>query len=217
MMTAKKLIDVTQDQERIAAYLAQCRVVSLHENETHVPPTGEETTGLIRHLRAAGSNPLVIGSVGVLNYLRHVDPKLGFRPTVDLDLWVDSLPESRPHGWTIDLESIGVPSWVSPSGGHVDFLLPGQDMPSGTKTPSRLDPDPASAGSDFPVASWTSLLKLKLNSVREKDFADSIALVRAQGYVPTPQELGQMTRAQRENYEMLVQWFNIRPHGNYGE
>jgi hypothetical protein len=207
---------VTENFKPIAAYLAQCRVVSLHESqETHVPPTAEETIRLIRYLREFGVRPLVIGSVGVLSYL-NVDPKKGFRPTVDLDLWVDRLPDP-PEGWTHDPEAINVSSWISPSGGRVDFLLPNQFLSPGVSTPARLDANAETADTDFPVASWISILKLKLNSVREKDLSDSIALVRSQKRVPTPKELGRLNSTQRENYDLVRQWFQLRPHGNYGE
>jgi len=216
MTTAKQLIDTAQNQARVAAYLAQCRVVGLNENESLMPPTAEETTELIKFLQAAGSNPLVIGSVGVLSHLRSVDPNLGYRPTVDLDLWVTRLPATLPPGWSRDPEAIGVPCWISPSGGRVDFLMPSQALP-GSKTPRALEPDESTAGTDFPVASLTSILRLKLNSVREKDLADAIALVRAHQRVPSREELGGLNTTQRENYELLGQWFKYRPHGNYGE
>jgi hypothetical protein len=80
-----------------------------------------------------------------------------------------------------------------------------------------LEPDESTAGTDFPVASLTSILRLKLNSVREKDLADAIALVRAHQRVPSREELGGLNTTQRENYELLCQWFKYRPHGNYGE
>ena len=202
---------------RLDKYLGQCRVVTESEGATGVPPTMAETMDLISFLRKHGSSPLIVGSVGVLHHLKSVDPSFGFRPTADLDVWVRKMPPCLPPNWSVDLESIGVPSWKSPTGGQVDFLLPNSDMPSGSRVPSKLEPDPSTINSPLPMASLNSLLRLKLDSTREKDFADSVALVRACGRMPEAHEFGRLNRNQVENYEMVKRWFEIRPHANYGE
>jgi hypothetical protein len=218
MSIAKTIIDAVTHHDRISAYLAQCRVVSETEGaETHVPPSKGEVISLIRFLRDQKTRPLVIGGVGVLNYLKGVDPQRGFRPTSDLDLWVDKVPVELPKGWTKDPEAVGVHSWVSPSGGYVDFLTPGHQFPGGEKLTVKVDPDPVTVYTKFPIASWLSILKLKLCSVREKDLADCIALVRAMGKVPGPDELGKLNATQRDNLDLVNQWFKLRPVGNYGE
>jgi len=201
----------------MAIYLCQCRVKSLAESQdVHVPPSAGEAIQLIRFLKDAGVKPLVIGSVGVLSYL-NVDPTKNFRPTVDLDLWVEKVPRQLPRGWTIDHEAIGVDSWVSPSGGTVDFIVPGQKFPSGGRSPKSINANPDFVDTDFPVADWVDLVKLKLNSVREKDLADVIALVRAMGRVPSPTELGSLNGDQRDNLDLVKKWFQLRPSGQYGE
>lgn len=213
---SKNVVDKAGSQRTTSAYLAQCRVKALSESATvQVPPTSDEVSGLISWLKSKGLKPLIVGSVGVLSYLS-VDPSFGFRPTVDVDIWLDKMPNELPSGWKIDRESVGVPSWVSQSGGHVDFLLPNQDLPSG-RTPARIEPNPDTLDTDFPVASWQSLLKLKLNSYREKDLADSIALVRAVGRVPSAKELKGLNATQADNLRMVKLWLELRPSGKYGE
>lgn len=202
----------------IETYLAQCQVRNpLAESKTvHVPPTPDEVKFLIGFLRSQKLNPMIVGSVAIL---RHLGPQAasGFRPTVDLDVWVTRVPEP-PQGWRRDPESPGVISWIAPSGGYVDFLTPGHEYAgTGAKNPARLEPDPESAESDFPVAHWKSLLFMKLNSMREKDLADCVSLVRALKRVPSPKELGKLNQTQRENLDLVTQWFKLRPQGKYGE
>jgi len=221
-MKAKLIIDDMTGQDRITAYLAQCRVVEESDIENdpdapHFPPSKDEVVGLVKYLRAQGANPLVVGGVGVLSYLKGVDPRRGFRPTTDLDLWVDFVPKELPSGWAVDRESPGTPSWISPTGGYVDFITPGREFPGGERSPKSIDHDPETFYTEFPVASWLSIFRLKLNSVREKDLADSIALVRSMGRVPAPTELGKLNGTQRENLDLIQQWFKLRPVGNYGE
>ena len=204
--------------DKTTAYLQQCRVRSLAESEdVHMPPRPEEAIDLIRFLQDEGVHPKIVGSVGVLSYLKDADPKTGFRPTVDLDIWVDKVPVKLPKDWEKDKEAVGVDSWTSPSGGTVDFITPGQRFPSGGKTPKDVKANPEFADTDFPIADWVDLVKLKLNSVREKDLADVIALVRAMGRVPSPTELGSLNGDQRDNLDMVKQWFKLRPSGAYGE
>jgi hypothetical protein len=69
----------------------------------------------------------------------------------------------------------------------------------------------------YPVVKWLDLMRLKLNSMRSKDLTDLIALVRKLGKVPTRAELGPLNQTQRENLDMIDQWFKVRPMGGYGE
>lgn len=200
----------------ISTYLRQCRVRNtLIESEgVHVPPTPEEVDSLLGYLRDKGVNPAVVGGVGLLHHLGPENAK-SFRPTVDIDLWVNKVPKP-PSGWRQDPEAVGVDSWISPSGGYVDFVTPSHEFEPGNKAPKKIEVD---AGTRFPVGSWKSLMWLKLQSFREKDLADVIALVRKLGRVPAENEFGffgKMTQTQRENLDMVRQWFQLRPTGTYG-
>lgn len=201
----------------VAAYLNQCRVKNdlvEHETGTHVPPSSAETKELLSYLETLGVDAVVIGSVGVLHYVK--DPK-AFRPTVDLDLFV---PMSQaqlqkiklPPGWTQDPESPGVTSWISPSGGYVDFMTAGHVFPSGEKTPSQVASQ--RGGITGKVAVPLELFRLKLNSMRNKDLSDAMTLAQDTGHLPTEKELSsggyRLTQTQRENLELLQRWLAVR-------
>jgi len=200
--------------DQLGSYLAQCRVRSplVEAEDAHYPPSKEETMFLLDYLKKQRLGPAISGSVGLLHHIGG-DVK-SFRPTYDLDIWVNKDPGAPPKGWRKDLESIGVVSWISPTGGYVDFMTPGHEFPGGAKTPRSVGID-TSFG--YPVVRWLDLMRLKLNSMRAKDMTDLIALVRKIGKVPTAGELGSLNRTQRENLDMILQWFKARPIGGYGE
>ena len=216
---SKSFTKLFSSDNSVAAYLTQCRVRNplVEDKDAHVPPTPEETKALIAYLKSKGLKPAIVGSVGILKHLGNdIDPQRDFRPTVDLDVWVTKVPEP-PAGWKRDRASIGVASWISPSGGYVDFLEAGHEFEGGVGVPKSIDYDVTSASSDFPVAHWVTILKMKLNSMRSKDLSDSMSLVRRMGRVPTTKELGKLTQTQKENLDLLAQWYKIRPSGKYGE
>lgn len=215
MSTVAKILG----QDPVTRYLRQCQVRNtLAESEgVHVPPTPEETKQLLTYLKQVGVEAAVIGSVGVLHYIK--DPSK-FRPTVDLDMFVQmtaaNFRKVKPApGWSVDKASPGVISWISPSGGYVDFMTTGHEFPGGSRTPSRVSVDPSSK--EYPVATAVDIFKMKLNSMREKDLADMISLARAIGGVPSDKQLGPLNQTQKENLQLVQQWFKLRPQGGYGE
>ena len=180
-MTTRAVTRLLASQDPLARYLAQCRVRnSLAESaDVHVPPTADEARQVISYLQKSGVDAAVIGSVGVLHHLRGTPEAETFRPTVDLDVFVKA-PFQRlqhlrpPPSWRVDRESPGVVSWISPTGGYVDFLAAGQTFPSGERVPSQVQVHPGSAASsDLPIASVRDLFKLKLNSMRAKGLHDT--------------------------------------------
>lgn len=202
----------------LGTYLRQCRVRGLSEDaDVHVPPTKDEVSSLIRYLRGQNLDPKIIGSVGILHHMGNVDVRRDFRPTVDLDVFVSGDPGKPPPGWTRDPEAPGVISWISPTGGYVDFMTPGHEFPSGERGPKTVTTHEPSKDTDYPVAHAHELLKLKLNSMRSKDIADALALVRKLGYVPELSALGKLNPQQKDNYGLLKQWFELAPTGRYGE
>lgn len=197
-------------------YLAQCRVKNnLAESaDTHVPPTADEARGLIHYLQTKHVNAVIVGSVGVLHHLKDTPEENAFRPTVDLDLFVrvsDTILRKvgPPSGWRTDTQSIGVVSWISPTGGYVDFLTAGHVFPSGEKVPAHISADPTS-DETFPVAHALELFRLKLASMRAKDLTDLLTLAKARRDVPTPAELGHLNDMQRENLDLIRQWFELQ-------
>jgi hypothetical protein len=185
---------------RIEAFLNQCSVKALCEDESvRTPPTPAEVRSLIAYLVSKGVNPVIVGSVAVFHHLTAASVK-DFRPTVDLDVFVNRLP-SPPAGWRKDPEAVGLDSWISPSGGYVDFMVGGHEFGTGLKYPRRVS---AAVGSpaDYPVADAQELLKLKLNSMRDKDLQDAVQLARA---LKLPALTG-LNATQRENYELVKLW-----------
>jgi hypothetical protein len=199
---------------QIRKYLAQCRVRNAAEDEdSHIPPTAEEVVELFAYLKDYGIQPAIIGSTALLRHMGDdIDIKKDFRPTADLDIFVNRAPPKQlPDGWRVDTEAVGVPSWISPSGGYVDFLQGGHEYPSGRKNPKTIEIDNTST--DFPVGSLKTMFRLKLNSERMKDLLDLVALSRKTGI---PGDLGALNRQQKENLEQVKTWVQYKPSGNYG-
>jgi hypothetical protein len=200
----------------VSIYLQQCRQSALGESKSdgvNFPPTYDELQKLFAYLRKNNVNPAIVGGVGVL---QHIGPVSDFRPTVDVDIWVDEVPPILDE-WSRDRSSVGITSWISPSGGVVDFIVPGQEFSGDSKAPYAIEID---QGIEFPVGSKMSLMWLKLNSVRPKDISDLIALARSMGHVPHEgdfRQFGKMNVTQRENLDMVRRWVSIRPSGSYGE
>jgi hypothetical protein len=200
---------------QIRKYLAQCRVRNAQESEdTHVPPSADEVQFLIQYLKEFGISPAIVGSTALLRHMGDdVDVQRDFRPTADLDIFVNKPPPKQlPEGWRRDPEAVGVPSWISPSGGYVDFLQGGHEYPGGRKNPSSVEID--NVFTDFPTASLKSMFRLKLNSERTKDLLDLVAVARKTG---VPGDLGALNRQQRENLQQVKQWIEYKPTGDYGE
>jgi hypothetical protein len=203
----------------VSAYLRQCQVRNTlaESQDVHVPPTPDESKELLSYLKQMGVEAAVVGSVGVLHYVKDASK---FRPTVDLDIFVQMTADKfrkvqPPRGWSVDKASPGVISWISPSGGYVDFMTAGHTFPGGSRTPSRVDVDPSSK--EYPIATAVDIFRMKLNSMREKDLSDMISLARAIGGVPSEKQLGQLNQTQKENLQLIQQWFKLRPTGGYGE
>lgn len=201
---------------RIEQYLEQCRVPSVVENimgtPTQMPPSPAEVRSLIQYLRSKGVAPVIVGSAAAFYHFGG-DAK-AFRPTVDVDIHVRKKLPLPPDGWRRDPTAIGTQSWISPSGGTVDFLVGKDELPGGIKIPAIInvhqadDEDP-----DFPVAQIHDVLWMKLNSVREKDLFDAVAIVRKHGLPPKKKG---MTQQQAENYDLVQMWVTSRPTGDYG-
>lgn len=189
---------------RIDIYLDQCRVLALTESETTVPPSPAETRVLVKYLFKMGLAPVIVGSVAVVHYLTG-PVKASRRPTKDLDMYVRTLPGAPPPGWKRDESSIGVTSWISPSGGYVDFLVAGDILATGDKIPSKVKLGPTS-DRGYPVIDVFDLIKMKISTQRGDDVMDAVRLVRSMGRIPDVKELGHLTREQQENWEYVRIW-----------
>ena len=190
----------------IENYISGCGVRAVCESEhVEVPPTPEELHFLLGYLSAYHVKPVIVGSVAVFHHVSMVSPESTFRPTKDVDLHVSELPPIPP-GWTVDRESIGVPSWISPSGGHVDFLIGNHEFDSDISVPVKVAVSKDSPPG-FPVASVPDIFKMKLGTYRDKDMGDLVALARAKG-IPS---LHALSARQKDGLEL------VRLNLEYGE
>lgn len=196
---------------RLKRYIGACRTRTALETEPEVPPTMEEIESIMEYLRQEGCKPTIVGSAAIAFHLGP-DADTDFRPTSDLDIFVKGVLPPPPVGWRADPQALGVPSWISPTGGHVDFLPAGHEFPGGRKNPSDIGQD--TSVSTLPVSDVASIFRLKLNSERNKDLMDLVALARKTGI---PETLGKLNAQQRENLDFLRIWLQHRPTGNYGE
>lgn len=207
MMKTRKLVRSIVTADVVEAYINQCRVVNLGEsNEVQFPPTPDEIDQLIAYLKGQKVNPAVVGGVGVL---QHMGSASNFRPTTDVDIWVSKVP-SILKGWRQDPEAVGIPSWISPSGGHVDFVTPGQNFGTEVgRVPRKIEVD----SGRFPVGSWKTIMWLKLNSHREKDLSDVVTLARKLDIFPSTDDFnffGKMNKTQLDNLNLVQHWLKLR-------
>lgn len=174
-----------------------------------VPPSTKEIQWLLEYLKANKCHPVIVGSSALLRHLELTDAEIAkdFRPTADVDIFVHNPLPQIPTGWKKDYESVGVDSWIAPSGGVVDFLLAGHEFPAGPKYPANIAVDPISDASGLPVAAIKDLVGLKLNSDRAKDLSDLLLLAQAGGF---PSEMKGLNRKQKENYAFVMQWLQAK-------
>ena len=183
-----------------------------------IPPTTDEIQTLLDYLQSNGLDPIIVGSIAVYNQLRkisristdlipptkHLDiaiAKQEIGVTKDLDLFISRALPNIPPGWKVDRASIGVPSWISPSRGYVDFLIAGAPLAENAGIPKQIKKDPDSEKMGCPIADLQSLFELKLDSSREKDLLDLLVLAKTVGI---PRNLPSLNERQRENLEYLM-------------
>lgn len=207
-------------KETICKYLSKSR---FNGKNTKFPPTGEEIEKLISFLTEKGLNPVIVGSLAVVKHLKLTcieiesnlfppteqvefsfsSPSDSFRTTQDVDVHVNKSLPSPLEGWRRDMESIGVTSWISPSGGFVDFLISGDRLPGGSITVKTVNKDPESINTGWPIADIASIFLLKLNSPRNKDLFDLVALACKVGI---PKLTDRLNQQQTENLETIKMW-----------
>lgn len=105
---------------------------------------------------------------------------------------------------------IGLISWISPSGGYVDFLVAGHRFPDNNINPMKIGVDVKSMEAGCPIADVASLFQLKLNSFREKDLTDLVALARKVG-IPREIYRFKLNKTQQDNLTLVDLWIKSRP------
>lgn len=181
------------NEKSIIEYLNHAR------KSPNCPPAVEEIQTLISYLRTNKLDPIIVGALAVVSYLQPVGEY--FRQTEDVDIFITQSPPSPPPGWTRDRKSVGVPSWISPTGSHVDFLIAGHQFPDGSEVPKNIEKN-RNATNNWPIADLTSLFLLKLNSFRDKDLFDLVELANKVG-IPDPLKNRTLNETQRNNLETI--------------
>lgn len=194
-------------KESLIEYLNHSR--NQTSKDITVPPTGKEVEELVSYLKAQGLDPIIVGSVAVVGYLQLSNQELRkekFRRTGDIDFFVSKALPNPPLGWRRDQASIGVTSWISPSGGYVDFLVAGHRFPDNNQNPKEIGKDPESIKDGWPIADLTSIFLLKLNSYREKDILDLVALAQKAGIPESNLRKQRLNETQSNNLELIQLW-----------
>lgn len=194
-------------KENLIEYLKHSR--NQADGTSKVPPNGKEVEELISYLRENGLDPIIVGSVAIVSHLRLTSQELknqNFRHTVDVDFFVSKMLPNVPLGWRRDMQSIGVHSWISPTGGYVDFLIAGHRYPDNNQNPKEIGKDPESLKIGWPVADIVSLFQLKLNSYREKDILDLVALARKVSIPEKHLKMLKLNETQLNNLELIKLW-----------
>lgn len=203
-------------RKKIDTYLKHCRS-DIEKGKQHIPPTTREIDNLISYLNEKDLNPIIVGSLAIVQHLNFSLQELereDFRPTEDIDIFVSSLPHAPPSGWRRDYQSIGVISWISPSGGYVDFLEAGQKFPDSQKNLTKVKKDPNSENMGLPTADLSSLFQLKLNSSRVKDIQDLIFLSERVG-IPDEIEKKNLNELQKENLAFIRLWLENKKQSKH--
>lgn len=197
-------------EKYLSKYLSQCQKRNPfveEERYTNIPPTSKELEQLISYLSEKDVDPVIIGSIAVIKHLKLTTEDIHartFRPTQELDLLISKKLPDPPPGWHCNEEIREISSWISPTGGYVEFLMAQDMLPKNDK----IEKDPESIAMGCPVADLLTLFKLKLNSSREKDLADLMSLARRVGI---PQEVDKhlWNDIQMKNLELLRLWAKL--------
>lgn len=205
---------MTKAKDFIKTYLSDFLRKSRDDlkNNAYIPPTGKEVEELIVYLQEKGVDPVIVGSLAVIKHLKQKGNDFddnSLAKTKDIDVFVSSSLPAPPHGWRRSTESVGVISWISPTGGHVDFLIAEQRFPNNLKNPKKIGKDPESILMGCPVADLRSIFELKLNSDREKDLQDLLILARRLG-IPKDLQPSLLNQTQRDNLEIVTLWIKYK-------
>ena len=183
------------------------RSISNRNGNTHYPPNEREIQSLIDYLKENGLDPILVGSMALVKHLKPSREEMLNENlmTKDIDVFITSSPPNPPAGWRRDRQSLGVISWISPSGGYVDFLEANHYYPDGNRNPTQIGKDLESEKIGCPIADLVSVFLMKLNSHREKDLFDLVRLVKKVG-IPKELKRQPLNRAQKDTLSLIELW-----------
>lgn len=84
------------NEQSIVEYLNHVR-----KRKTNSPPSAEEIETLISYLKTNGLDPIIVGALAVVSYLKPSSKNIAgdpFRQTEDIDIFVTKLLPSPPSG-----------------------------------------------------------------------------------------------------------------------
>ena len=181
--------------------------ISSKQRNAHYPPNENEVQSLISYLKEKGLDPVLVGSMALIKHLKPSTEEMVNENlmTQDIDVFIKSSLPNPPVGWRRDRESLGVISWISPSGGYVDFLEANHNYPDGIRNPPEIGKDNESEKTGYPVADLVSVYIMKLNSHREKDLYDLVRLAKRVGI---PKELSRykLNKVQKDTLSLIELW-----------
>ena len=148
---------------------------------------------------------MIVGSIAVIRHLQLTIEDINariFRPTQKLELFISQKLPAPPSGWQLNQSPVGLTSWISPTGGIVDFLTARDIFPGDLYSVGK---DPESVTMGCPVADVQTLFLIKLNSDKERDLLDLLLLACKLGI---PKDLDNLlwTLQQRKSLEFVRRW-----------
>lgn len=202
-------------EKYLAAYLSECRAqnpfVKL-EQKIPIPPTGKEIEALVSYLINSKVDPVIIGSIAVIKHLHITAEDIkarSFRLTQKVELFVSQFPPNLLSGWQINKNSKVLTSWISPTGGTVDFLKIEDLFSESVESQYVVEKDPESVNMGCPVADMQTLFLIKLNSDQERDLLDLLTLARRKN-IPENLDKHLWTSTQRKNLDFIKLWIKGR-------
>lgn len=192
-------------RNHFSQYLSECRSQSplLDSDNYHTfPPSEQEISSLIEFLLSKNLDPIIVGSIAVIRYLdlpKQNDQK--YRLTSSLEILISSPLSSPLDSWKVKDSPSPIISWISPSGGKVDFFQVNDVFPI-SLTPYSVEKDKESVIAQCPIASPKSLLLLKLSSNEPRDMLDATLLIDEIGF-PRDLEAYFWTSLQKENFQLI--------------
>lgn len=198
-------------EKYLALYLSECRIRNpfiATEHVVHIPPSSEEIEELISYLLGKNTNPVIIGSIAVIKHLHVTKEDIiarRFRPTKKLELLVSQELLPLLTGWQLNKDSTKAVSWISPTGGIVDFFTLKDIFPEDIRDQNIIKKDAESVDMGCPIADVQTIFLIKLNSTEERDLLDLLMLVSRQG-IPKDLDKCLWTARQKKNLEFIKLW-----------
>lgn len=151
-------------------------------------------------------------SVAVVKHLNLTNEEIhlrNFRPTYALDLLIFRKIPSPPPNWQVKMQTSDGVSWLSTTGGQINFLMAKDTFPEGFIKTNSIGRDPESVRVGCPIVDVKTLFIMKLNSSLEVDMSELMTLAR-KTKIPKEIEKELWTNRQKKNLEFIRSWAELR-------